>query len=53
MKLLAKSCTTKETKFVGIGRFDEAAESKDFRALVDAGRHRNVHLMVCDTIHSE
>ena len=26
--------------------FDEAAQSKDFLALVVAGRHRNVHLMV-------
>ena len=26
--------------------FDEAAQRKDFLALVVAGRHRNVHLMV-------
>ena len=30
--------------------FDEAAQSKEFLALVVAGRHRNVHLMVCDPI---
>ena len=36
----------KRTLLVLDDLFDEAAQSKDFLALVVAGRHRNVHLMV-------
>ena len=43
---LQKAQSQKRILLVLDDLFDEAAQSKDFLALVVAGRHRNVHLMV-------
>ena len=43
---LQKAETQKRILLVLDDLFDEAAQNKDFLALVLAGRHRNVHLMV-------